>query len=194
MIPAVTPVIVTRGDVDLKPILEVFGPLAGAVVWDNSKAPIDLAPFGAFAAAAVVRTPLIYFQDDDVIVRHWRQLVSLWTPGRIVCNMAPDFQKAYANKRDKLIGHGGVFETSLVRPTFERYFQHFPGGDGILMREANRIFTGLNWPMLHVEYVGHDSLPYASSPGRLWKQPDHGLFHAAALARIEHILGKEGRL
>ncbi len=191
--PACTPVIVTRGNVDLSPILHVLGPLSGAVVWNNGNSPLDLRPFGAFAAAAVIRTPLIYFQDDDVIVENWRSLVAMWRPGRIVCNMAQDFQAAYANRRDKLIGHGGVFETSLVRPTFERYFSHFPGVDVITMREPNRIFTGLNWPMLDVEYVGHKNLPYASGPDRLWKQPDHGLFHTEALARVEHILHREGR-
>lgn len=197
MRPAVTPVVVTRGDVDLSPILATLaadmamdfdsGP---PVVWNNATAALDLRPFGGLEAAAVITTPLIYFQDDDVLVARWRDLVRLWTPGRIICNMAPDFQAAYRGKRDKLIGHGGVFETALVRRTFDRYFRHYPL-DAISVREPNRIFTGLNEDRLQLEYVGHVNLPYASAPDRLWKQPNHGRAHIDALARVDFVLSRE---
>lgn len=186
---AVTPIIVTRGDVNLEPAIDALG--VQPLIWDNSLAAADVMTFGAFQAMACVRTPLVYFQDDDVKVSEWRTLVSLWTPGRIICNMAPDFQTAYLNKLDKLIGHGAVFPTAMVALTFARYSRYFPSPDKVLYREANRIFTGLNADAIDVVYVGHENLPWASGLNRLWKQPDHALMHKTALERVGFILEAE---
>lgn len=199
----VTPIIVTRGDVDLSEILEtMLGPgvrplteyqVAKPVIWNNARAGVDLQTFGTFAAMAVVETNLVYFQDDDVVVEHWPALLDQWHEGAIICNMAPDFQDAYAGQRDKLIGHGGVFDIELVKPTFERYLKHYPL-DALLRREANRIFTGLNFDRCKMVYVGHRNLPWASGGDRLWKQTDHGEKHREATRRVEYILQQEGRL
>lgn len=199
----ITPLVVSRGDVDLTGILEtVTGPgvrplseqqVAKPVVWNNAAAGVDLRTFGTFAAAAVITTPLVYFQDDDCLVERWPALLDVWETGWIVCNMAPDFQKAYSGKRDKLIGHGSIFEASLVKQTFDRYFKEF-NLDYVLSREANRIFTALNFDRCRQVDVGHIDLPYASLDNRLWRQPDHAEMHREAVERADFILRKEGRI
>lgn len=197
----VTPVIVTRGNVDMSWTDTYFDLRVSPVVWNNARSPIDLQVFGAFAAAACVKTPLIYMQDDDVEVSNWANLFyDLWAPGKIVCNMAPDFQRAYANRRTRIMGHGAVFETALVWETFERrwkwersegYNRRIRGSDFVaplLCREAHRIFTGLNFDKTIMGYVGHTNKPWAEWPDRLWKQPDHAEWHHRAETEIEDQL------
>lgn len=84
----VTAVVVTRGDVDLTPVLDSI--IFETVVWDNLQHHIDLGSFGRYVAAvALTRTPVIYFQDDDCIVPPEAQeaLLGVYEPGLLVANM-----------------------------------------------------------------------------------------------------------
>ncbi len=196
---SVTPVIVTRGNVDLtecrRPLedQETYPGTKSLLIWNNSRAAIDMKLVGTYAPAAVIASRLMYVQDDDCVVTNWRHLYKHWGPGRIVCNMAPDFQEAYRTRLDKLVGHGAMFEVDLVRPTFARYFEHFDN-DEVFLREASRIFTALNFDRLVVVDVGHVDLEWASAPDRLWKQPEHGDMGRQALERARFILKREGKL
>lgn len=63
----VTACIVTRGDVDLQPILETLI-FPEVIVWDNSHRP-DWKVAGRYMAALLAPTYWVYWQDDDTIVR-----------------------------------------------------------------------------------------------------------------------------
>jgi hypothetical protein len=62
----VTACLVTRGDVDLQPILDslIFDKV---IVWDNSISP-DWKVAGRYMVALEAETRLVYWQDDDTIV------------------------------------------------------------------------------------------------------------------------------
>lgn len=189
----ITPVIVTRGNVDLAPVLKCLDYaepglfVDDVIVWDNAKAIADLKTYGLYLGCGQATTELVYVQDDDCIVENWTELLKYWEPGRIVCNMPPEFQRAYANKADRLMGFGAIFERSLIRPTFERYIKRF-GITELLLRESNRIFTALNHDRCLMTYVGRENCDYASADDRLWKQKDHRQMHVRALQSVEDIL------
>lgn len=63
----VTACIVTRGDVDLQPILDSLIDYEDVIVWDNSVRP-DWKCAGRYMAAMEAATDLVFFQDDDTIV------------------------------------------------------------------------------------------------------------------------------
>lgn len=63
----VTACIVTRGDVDLQPIMDSLIDYEDVIVWDNSIRP-DWKCAGRYMAAMESATDLVYFQDDDTIV------------------------------------------------------------------------------------------------------------------------------
>lgn len=63
----VTACIVTRGDVDLEPIMDSLTGYDDVIVWDNSVRP-DWKCAGRYMAAMEAATDLVYFQDDDTIV------------------------------------------------------------------------------------------------------------------------------
>lgn len=97
----VSAIIVTRGDVDLAPILDSFPTEWERIVWDNghygwphvniykdgndwrpnghSHGEItDLAVYGRYAAIEHTEAELIYVQDDDCVVSDPQALVNAW--------------------------------------------------------------------------------------------------------------------
>lgn len=179
-------ILVTRGDVDLTEIRQAC---RSALVWDNSKTFFDVGPFGQYLKAQEACDDVVFFVDDDCVVDP-APIVAAWEWGRIVCNMPAEFRAAYENQPDKLMGFGSCFERSLIRPTFERYFRHFPI-DPVLLREPNRIFTGLNQDRIKLVDVPKRDLPWATAPNRLYRQPDHLMMAAVARERVKLILARE---
>lgn len=191
----VSAVIVTRGNLTQAQMDEVMEPLqcfGEVLIWDNLRRAWDYGPYGAYMAVKEAQNPLIYFQDDDCVVSSPEALLHSWQPNHIVCNMAPEFQQAYARKPDVLIGFGSVFPKSLVQPTFARYFTHYKL-DAVTMREPNRIFTALNRKNIITVHVPVRNMPYASDPTRLWKQPDHGIMRDESYRRVVELLEREKR-
>lgn len=186
-----TAILVTRGDVDLG---EIFDSLAQhnirtSLVWNNSKTLFDLGPFGQYIKTHDSHDAILYFQDDDCVTDA-SAIVTAWEPGKIVCNMPAEFRPGYENQPDKLMGFGSCFELSLIRPTFDRYFRHFPI-DPVLLREPNRIFTGLNQDRLKLVDVPKLDLPWATAPNRLYRHPDHLMIATVARDRVKLILERE---
>jgi hypothetical protein len=95
----VSAIIVTRGNVDLTPILNSLPPEWEIVIWDNERGMVsrytrhrdqylveaadgdplpDLAVYGRYAAIQYATHDLIYVQDDDVIVSDPQAIVDAW--------------------------------------------------------------------------------------------------------------------
>ena len=87
----VTAVLVTRGDVDLEPIVStlIFDRL---IVWNNAAVGVeDMGAYGRYAALDHVETSHVYYQDDDCTVSADAQAGLVWQasrhPERMVSNM-----------------------------------------------------------------------------------------------------------
>lgn len=90
----VTAIIVTRGDVDLEPVLSSLPKEWELLVWSNNENPYlnlgrdnthavvvggkDLAVYGRYAAIEYARNDLIYVQDDDCVVSDPAAFPKLW--------------------------------------------------------------------------------------------------------------------
>src|SRR5271157_5016634 len=97
----VTAIFVTRGDVDMEPILRSMPREIGEViVWDNAKRPWDAKAYGRFLAVQEASKSVIYEADDDCIVDVVAVLAE-YEPGKVVCNM-PMSRRAEYSGRDKL--------------------------------------------------------------------------------------------
>lgn len=113
----VSAVIVTRGDVDLEPIIATI-PLAwDLVVWDNSRRE-NLCVYGRYAALQECEHEIVYVQDDDCVTDP-SAIVAAYDAGRIVANMPPEFRRRYPDSC--LIGFGAVFDRDLPARAFARY-------------------------------------------------------------------------
>lgn len=108
----VTACLVTRGDVDLQPILDhlIF---PNVIVWNNNQRE-NRKVYGRYEAARLADTPLVYFQDDDVLVTEdqQRHLLACWEPGTLVTNQAIGHQTAEFSELT-FVGWGAISEQSL---------------------------------------------------------------------------------
>lgn len=172
--------LVTRGNVDISQILAVlmFHGFPGTV-WDNSKS-LDFKVFGRYVIGGR-RNELIFTQDDDVLVSNPTFIINAWEPGKVVCNMptSAPYRANYPGP-EQLVGFGAVFERSLVKKTFDRYFAKWPLDD-LAMREADRIFTTMNTCKLVDVRIEH--LPWADGPDRMYKEPGHNERRREAVRR-----------
>lgn len=99
MVPVnVSAIIVTRGDVDLAPILDSLPADWERVVWDNGAGhvtvdgaivvsldrawPGDVGVYGRYAAIEAAEGELIYVQDDDVVVSDPEAIETAWVAMR----------------------------------------------------------------------------------------------------------------
>ena len=176
--------------------------LERVTVWDNSRS-LDLGVFGRYMAA-LERVPwadLIYTQDDDcrITKESFRTLVDIQSinvrygrTNQIVTNMPTAHQANYSHTPEKLLGFGSVFLRSLILPTFRRYLAHYPF-DTLLLRECDRVFTGLNWEVVDVVDVGVEHLEHAKSEGRMYREEGHEAYRVEIRNRVLRILKEEGR-
>jgi hypothetical protein len=188
-----TAILVTRGNV---PVREIVATIEDAgmwcTTWDNSEH-LDFSVFGRYIAADTKQgiSLIYYFQDDDCVTDP-AAIVREWEPGKIVCNMPVSLghRANYENQLDKLMGFGSVCERSLIKETFERYWKYFPI-DQVCLREADRIFTGLNAERIKLVDVPVRNLEWATAPDRLYRQPEHYTMTQMARVRVRQVLDYE---
>lgn len=118
-------ILVTRGDIDMAPIIDEL-PYGEILVYDNSQRPIDWKVFGRYMGIHETSRPLIYFQDDDCIVRNHSALLDAWERGHVVGNFKNDPARVRVFKDSTLLGWGSLFERHLPFDAFFRYARHHP--------------------------------------------------------------------
>lgn len=165
----VSAVLVTKGDVDLAPILATL-PYEDVVVWDNSKREHDFKTFGRHAAEAECKNDVIYHQDDDLIFRNHEQLLAAYAPGRITANMpSPWYERVeYDKKQQVMLGGGSLVDKGLTRVALNRYLDTYPLDDDFLV--YCDCIVGALTPAVRVDF-GFEALPQCEWGNRISTQP-----------------------
>jgi hypothetical protein len=166
----VTACLVTRGDVDMQPILKSLGPFREVSVWDNGVRENQIV-WGRYVSMGGV-DGVVYTQDDDVILppESLALLVAAYQPGRIVCNVPARFRARYTDSG--LVGFGAVFDPYLVASAVREYED--AGGDprsDEFKRTCDIVVTMLN--EIDMVDLPYEELPYAHDDTRMWKQTGH---------------------
>jgi hypothetical protein len=158
-------VIVTRGDVDLSPVLESLPESWPVLVWNNSEKLVDLKVYGHFAALADVETEFVYMQDDDAICPA-QKVLDAWDENlhanKILTNVG--------DNDTPWISWGAIFHRDLPAVAINRYVDAYGFDDDVLLW-CDMIFSALT-PWVNVD-LGAEHLPHASAPNRMWMQPGH---------------------
>jgi glycosyltransferase involved in cell wall biosynthesis len=175
----VSAVIVTRGDVDLEPVLETL-PFSDVVIWDNSKRGEDVKIYGRYLAAKEAKNDVIFSVDDDVLFTAYDKLLSAYEPGKIVTNMDPAWvEGAGYGDRVALVGAGALWDRGLPWRAFDRYLAEHPFDDDFLL-ECDFVF-GTMTPFTRVD-LGYES--------DLADHPDASTSSPADEAQWEHQAGR----
>lgn len=178
----VSAVLVTRGDVDLTPIIESL-PYSEIVIWDNSTRMVDYGVFGRYVAIGEATRPLVYFQDDDCLVNCHEELLAAWEPGHVVGNAFDDPERLKRYEGTTLLGWGSLFDADLPWRAFDRYARRYPMeelwyGHGIERDQHRGLGAEIVFPMITpsktithgVVWLEEDG-PVLERSNRMWKQP-----------------------
>ncbi len=187
---AVTAVLVTRGDVDLAPIIATFPFEYDVVIWDNSTRPYNAGVFGRYVALAEVARPVVYFQDDDCLVYCHEALLAAYEPGIVVGNAFDDPVRLAKYHDTTLLGWGCLFDKELPWRAFREYARFYPldwdfmTGLGAeitfpMLTPSKTITEGVEWL--------DDGGPVLERPNRMWKQPGFYPRLDAALERAREV-------
>lgn len=164
----VTACLVTRGDVDLRPIIDtlIFDTV---IVWDNSVRE-DRKTAGRYYATDEAKTKVVYYQDDDVIVPRATQLALLdaYEPG------IPTAVYAHGETPDgyddlPLVGAGALVDRELPWTAIGVY------GSLAAADESFDYYCdfaiGVLYPIFKQVRLPFEILPVAEDPSRLCNQP-----------------------
>jgi hypothetical protein len=165
----VAAVIVTRGDIDLAPILATL-PYDETIIWDNAARGWESRCFGRYLATVETTKPYVYFQDDDVIFAAHDELLALHEPGRMTVNMPSPWYEAagYDKLGQALVGAGSIVDRELAWPSIHRYLASYPYDD-LFLTYAD-VVVGMLTPHRRLD-LGYEVLPHASAPGRIYTSP-----------------------
>ena len=143
--------LVTRGDVDMQPVIDSLPPSWEIVIWDNSGKILmrpgsddgdpramqrlwgvtaaDLSVYGRYAAIEYASHDLIWVSDDDVIASDPQAIVDEWghvafhlgNHDLLVANMPQEFR--HDGYTDScLVGFGSCFHRDAPKRAFEKFF------------------------------------------------------------------------
>jgi hypothetical protein len=188
----VTAVLVTRGDVDLKPVLEslIF---EDVVVWDNSAGVEDAKTYGRHLAVALAKHPVIWSQDDDIVhtPENQQRIIDAYEPGVLTGCMWSEWSdgaraQGIEDGYDDLVfpGSGSVYDRDLPALAAVRYLEHNPLDDFFLLWSDTII--GVIAPTKQLD-IRFEILPCAEDASRMCNLPDAVALKTEAIRRARIV-------
>lgn len=192
----VTAVIVTRGNMDLTPVLDslIFDDV---VVWDNSVEPIDEMTYGRVLAITRAAHPVIYSQDDDIVhsPENQQAILAEYQPGCLTGCMWADWSAAAALQgipggySDLVFpGSGSVYDAEVATRACSRYLEEYEFDD--FFRLWCDTIVGIIAPTRQLD-IRFDALPDAEDDYRMCNLPDAEKLKAEAIYRARLVRNRE---
>lgn len=142
-----------------------------------------------YVQASRAKNEIIYVQDDDCTV-DYRGLFAHYN-GRIT-NAMTSRRKYYddvSGGHITLVGWGTFFPKSMLS-VFKQYIDKYGTDDEHLMREADRIFTWLNYPHNSINYP-HVDLERFVDDNRMHADPNHFAYVEQVAKKLETIMPRK---
>jgi hypothetical protein len=168
----VTAIVVTRGDVDLEPVVGHL-PFDEVGIWDNSVGE-DLSVYGRYEAIERIVTPVALVCDDDaqLPVDSIQSLLKAYVPGHVTANMPREYRDRYTD--NCLVGFGAIFDADLPAKAFARFRARHPHTDEqFFRRTCDVVFTALT-PRSLVD-LPFTYLPHTWADNRMYRAKNHSL-------------------
>ena len=184
----VTAILVTKGDVDLQPILDSL-PYRDVRIWNNADTVLDAKTFGRWLCAESPGTERVwYFQDDDVIFRDHDALLREHRPGLATLNMpSPWYESVQASWEPLylgMFGGGALVPRYLARAAFAPYLERYGCDD--LFLELCDLVAGTFIPWHRVD-LGFETLPQATAPDRICRRPGNEARRELMRGRVHEL-------
>ena len=163
----VSAVLITRGDVDLEPILASL-PYDDVVIWNGRERDEQPGTYGRYLAMYEAQHDVVYLQDDDCVFSEHDALLGEYQPGVLTAVYGhgenPD------GLEDVALVHGGaVVDRSCSLRAFDKYLAAWPVDEGFY-READMIH-GTLCPSRQIQLPYEIRMEVAQRPSRMCNQP-----------------------
>ncbi len=188
----VSAVIITRGDVDLTPVLEslIFDDV---VVWDQTFEADDEMLWSRTLAASRAKHTVIYSQDDDIVhtPENQRRIIEAYEPRVLVGCMWPEWSagakaQGIEGGYDDLVfaGSGSVYDLGVPFSAAGRYLDHFPEDD--FFRLWADTIIGVIAPTKQLD-IRFEALPCAENANRICNMDDTVALKTEAIRRARLV-------
>jgi hypothetical protein len=191
----VSAVIVTKGDVDLTPVIEsLIFPLI--CVYNNSTEDTDQMTYGRVVAAQRAPTDVIWSQDDDIIhtPEAQREIVAAYEPGVLTGCMWPEWsaganEQGIENGYDDLVfpGSGSISDVKVWEDAVSDYLVEWPDDEFFLLWCDTII--GVIAPTKQLD-IRFQVLPCAEDETRMCNLPDAVELKTEAIMRARAVRDK----
>lgn len=180
----VTACLVTRGDVNLFPIIESL-PFPNVIIYDNSAQP-NVGVWGRYLAIAQAKTKVVYTQDDDCIVRCWEMLLGAYEPGVVTGNAEYVPSRLTKYHDTTLLGWGAIFDRILPDVAFEKWRRIYPLDTLFTTWDCEIVFPMLSRTKTIIGGFDRfiDGEMIESRPNRTWRQPGFQQRITETLAKV----------
>lgn len=180
--------IVTKGNVDLLPVLDslIFRDI---VIWDNSVEEPDEMTYGRVRALELARHAVIWSQDDDIIHTAEAQaaIVAAYQPGVLTGCMWGEWSdgakaQGIVDGYDDLVfpGSGSVYDSAVPRLAVQQYLGWFPLDD--FFRLWCDTIVGIVAPTEALD-IRFEALPWAEDEDRMCNLPNAVALKTEAIRR-----------
>lgn len=187
----VTAVIVTKGDVDLAPILDTLI-FPEVIVFDNSVEQDEMT-YGRVLGAMRGRNEIVYSQDDDIVhtPANQQEIIDAYEPGVLTGCMWPEWSdgaraQGIEDGYDDLVfpGSGSISDRSLWTAAVMAYWDCYPYDD--FFRLWSDTIIGVIAPTRQLD-IRFEALPCAEDADRMCNLPDAVALKAEAIGRARAV-------
>lgn len=195
----VSAVIVTRGDVDIQPVIDslIFDEV---VVWNNAAEPEDAMTYGRVLALDLCSHSVVFSIDDDIVhtPQNQRAILAAYEPGVLTGCMWPEWsdgarRQGIEHGYDDLVfpGSGAVYHRSVPQIAVDKYLRFFPLDD--FFRLWCDTIVGIVAPNRQLD-IRFDSLPHAEAGnGRMCDLPNAVELKTEAISRARYVRAMTGK-
>jgi hypothetical protein len=187
----VSAVIITKGNVDLTPVLDslIFDDV---VVWDNS-VDGDQKTFARALAVKRAKHRVIYSQDDDIVHTEYNQrsILHEYQRGVLTGCMWEEWsdgarEQGIEDGYDDLVfaGSGSVYDSDIPAAAALRYLAHYPFDEFFLLWADTII--GILAPTRQLD-IRFESLEHAEAPDRMCNLPNAVELKTEAIRRARAV-------
>lgn len=155
----VSAALVTRGDVEMYPIIDSLHNqgIEDIVIWDNSER-VDMGIYGRYAACLLAQNDVVVTQDDDVLVSCYNQILAAYEPGVVTVNYPEPWDIPW-------VARGAIFDKTLPGLAFGRYLERYDLDHLFTHRICDAVFALLS--DVNVVDYGSEDMPHGFHAGRV---------------------------
>jgi hypothetical protein len=149
----------------------------------------NLRSYGRYVMAKKAKNKIIYFQDDDCIIKNIAEMLVAFDGSCLVHGLKSTFFARYASRKKgpfiTIVGWGAILSKDWINLT-DNYLKEFPKDD-LFLEMADRVWSTFLPKRNLAIPIDLKEFPSASGPEAQWKHPDYASKVRKITLRLEEF-------